>query len=291
MSRSLPPLGWFRAFECAAQRLSFTAAANELGMTQSAVSQQIRSLESRLGTHLFLRKHRGLALTDEGRKLLPEVSRAINAIQVATAPFELQNTPDILTVATSVSVAQWYLAPAMQSFATRHPNINIRLLTAVWPDELTDSTDVQIRFGSSKEAENDYQPLGKNELVLVASPDLLGSDRAVQLNDKQLQSFALIQSVGTLDSWQERGEEFGFKQNHHVSLTVDTHGLAVDLAVSGSGIALTSELIAKPALERGLLVQINPGTVKAHDGYFIAITSQRHLATAQTFVDWLQQIV
>ena len=76
MVQPLPPLAWFRAFECAARHLSFTLAAQELNLTQSAISQHIRSLEHRFGCALFIRKHRGIALTDQGRRLLPEVANA-----------------------------------------------------------------------------------------------------------------------------------------------------------------------------------------------------------------------
>ncbi len=290
MSRPLPPLGWFRAFESAAQLLSFTAAANELGMTQSAVSQQIRSLESRLGCQLFIRKHRGLALTDEGRKLLPEVTRSIDAIRSATAPYDRQTNADVITVATSVSVAQWYLAPALHTFVTRHPGIKIRLLTSVWPDELADASDVQIRFGSAKDNELKYHALGSDQLVIVASPTLLGGTKAALLTDEQLKEHSLIQAVGTTDTWPNRAQAFGLKDSHEATLQVDSHGLAVDLAIAGAGIALTSKFIATPAINNGQLVLANPNSVEARDCYFIAINSQQHAATSSAFVDWILEL-
>ena len=88
MSKSLPPLTWFRAFEAASRHLNFTMAANEIGLTQSAVSQHVRSLETRLGVFLFVRKPRGLALTDEGRKLQPQVGAALELLGEATRDFQ-----------------------------------------------------------------------------------------------------------------------------------------------------------------------------------------------------------
>jgi len=105
MAKSLPPLTWFRAFEAAARNLSFTAAADEIGMTQSAVSQHVKALESRLGVALFIRKARGLALTDDGRKLIPQVASALGTLTAASRIFETGTTQNLLTVATSVSVA------------------------------------------------------------------------------------------------------------------------------------------------------------------------------------------
>ncbi len=287
MSRSLPPLGWFRAFECAATRLSFTAAAEELGLTQSAVSQQIRSLESRLGCRLFVRKHRGIALTDDGRKLLPDVARAIEAIRTATAPFDSQADPDVLTVATSVSVAQWYLAPELHRFVAQHDDLQVRLLTSVWPDELSDTTDVQIRFGPARDNDAGEVPLGDNQLILVASPALYGPEKNSSVTSEQLKQYPLIQAVGTSDTWAHCARHFGLVDHHRPTLFVDTHGLAVDFAVAGSGVALTSKLIATPAIRKGHLVQINPVSINATDGFFIAVTSQRRATLARQFIDWL----
>ena len=217
MRKSLPPLGWIRAFECAARLQSFTAAADELSVTQSAISQQIRSLEAHLGCRLFDRKHRGIGLTDEGRKLLPDITRAIEAIRSATASFNLQTDSTILTVATSVSIAQWYLAPAIQKFLKCQPGLQIRLLTSVWPDEISDATDVQVRFGPvapDAQAPNTQapgtqqigtQPIGRNKLVLVASPSLFGRKKFTLTND-HLKQYPIIQSVGTSDTWANKAK-------------------------------------------------------------------------------------
>ena len=285
MKRSLPPLGWFRAFECAARLQSFTSAADELNLTQSAISQQIRSLESHLGSCLFVRKHRGISLTDDGRKLLPDVIRAIDAIHSATAPFNLQPDSTVLTVATSVSVAQWYLAPAIRKFMQHHPGVQIRLLTSVWPDETSDATDIQIRFGPLAPGTG---ALGRNRLVLVASPKLLGRKK---LTNELLRQHAIIQAVGTSDTWANNAEKFGFDPATEVSLHVDSHGLAVDLARSEAGIALTSEFIALPSLVAGTLCLVHDTTVNARDGYSVVVNSERRAETADLFVQWLVQEV
>ena len=284
MSRTLPPLGWFRSFESAAQHGSFTAAADELGLTQSAVSQQIRLLEARLGCRLFDRNPRGISLTDDGRKLLPEIIRAIDTLRSATQPYE-QSQSRLLTIATSVSVAQWYLAPHLHEFLADRPELDVRLLTTVWPDGLADSTDVQIRFGA-----NEGQPsLGRNRLVLVASPQQMANE-SLPLSEAALQRYTLIQAVGTSDNWGNRANQFGLSSAHPTSVYVDSHGLSVDLARAGSGIALTSELIAMPLLVSGALVKVSDVTPEAADGYFINAVDSSN-ALAKEFVDWLQCFV
>ena len=121
MVKALPPLAWFRAFESAARRLSFTAAAEEIGMTQSAVSQHVKSLETSLGVALFIRRARGLSLTDDGRKLLPQVSSALETLTVAARNFDTVPSKNALTVAASVSVAQWLISPRLKEFTNKNP--------------------------------------------------------------------------------------------------------------------------------------------------------------------------
>ncbi len=285
MAQSLPPLGWFRCFECAAQHQSFTAAAEELGLTQSAVSQQIRLLESRLGCRLFDRKPRGISLTDDGRKLLPEIMRAIDTLRSATTPYQ-QTQTEMLTIATSVSVAQWYLAPRLSQFLEAWPNLDVRLLTTVWPDGLADSADVQIRFG----ADEGQPALGHNRLVLVASPALIAAER-LPLSDEAFQSYSLIQAVGTSDTWNNLAHQFELGSNHPSTRYVDSHGLAVDLARFGAGIALTSELIAAPLIANGELVMVSSLTPKATDGYFINVLTGSKTEPAHQFVSWIHNEV
>lgn len=289
MSRSLPPLGWFRAFESAARLQSFTAAAEDLDMTQSAISQQIRALESRLGCRLFDRKHRGISLTDNGRKLLPDITRAIESIQAATAPFQGHTNTNVLTVGTSVSIAQWYLAPALHEFMQSHPGVQIRLLTAVWPDETSDTTDVQIRFGPANSTNTNSQPLGDYKLTLVASPRFNKHRPPRRISNKQLANATVIQAVGTSDTWANCAERFALNPHVGSSIFVDTHGLAIDFARSGSGVALTSELIAAPSLADGSLVRVHPKLIDSNDGYSVTINSSHHQDTALIFVDWLKK--
>ena len=192
MAKSLPPLTWFRAFEAAARHLSFTAAANEIGMTQSAVSQQVKSLEMRLGVALFTRQARGLSLTDDGRKLLPKVGAALETLAAATDTFDAGPSENLLTIATSDSVAQWIIAPYLTDFTEHYPNIRLRFLSAIWPDDFnTARADVEIRFGSEKQVGNNAIPLTPNRLIALKSPQLTGP----------LTELPLIETVATSDGW------------------------------------------------------------------------------------------
>ncbi|WP_271881737.1 LysR family transcriptional regulator [Phaeobacter italicus] len=275
MSKSLPPLTWFRSFEAAARTLSFTAAAEEIGLTQSAVSQQVKSLEMRLGVDLFVRRTRGLALTDAGRKLLPEVGSALEMLSGAAARFDIGAAGDLLTVATSVSIAQWVIAPNLAAFKTQNPQIRLRILSAIWPDDFHASrADVQIRFGSEKQVGAGSQRLLPDHLIAVKSPS----------PETDFESCPLIETVGTSNGWATWGEANGPVQEPTVF--ADTYGMALQLAVHGNGVALVSELVAKHAVTSGLVVQAHPGQIESKEGYFLSINEE--LPAACVFRDWLR---
>lgn len=280
MARALPPLTWFRSFEASARTLSFTAAADELGLTQSAISQQVRSLELRLGVALFTRKPRGLILTDEGRKLQPKVSASLDQLASATAEFEVGLTEGLLTVAASVSVVRWIIAPRLTEFTATRPDLRIRLLGTIWPDEFKAAlADVEIRFGSDKQVGRGAARLGPDSLIAVAAAPLAAP----------LQSYPLIEPVGMAEGWRDWAKVSGTLNLPEPALFVDSHGAALDLAKGGAGVALTSSLLAAGALADGDLVRIHDATIPSAQGYHLAVTAPS--AAAQAFGDWVMACV
>ncbi|WP_299546642.1 LysR family transcriptional regulator [uncultured Tateyamaria sp.] len=269
MTKSLPPLTWFRSFEAAARHLSFTAAAEEIGLTQSAISQQVKSLEMRLRVPLFVRQPRGLALTDHGRRLLPEIGAPLDALAAAAGKFDAGPALDLLTVATSVSVAQWVIAPNLSGFTATFPGTRLRILSAIWSDDFKSAqADVEIRFGSQKQAGADAELLQPNRLVAVKSPTLVGS----------LDDLPLIEAVGTSSGWRDWCEKLGHA-NLQPTLYADTYGMAMQLAAHGNGVALVSEVLAQHAIRTGLVEQANDATIPAAEGYFLTTPGNRAAAT------------
>lgn len=280
MARALPPLTWFRSFEASARTLSFTAAADELGLTQSAISQQVRSLELRLGVALFVRKPRGLILTDDGRKLQPKIGASLDQLARATAEFETGPTDGLLTVAASVSVMRWIIAPRIAEFTATHPDLRIRLLGTIWPDEFKAAlADVEIRFGSDRQVGRGAERLGPDALIVVASNELV-----LPLNAQ-----TLIEPVGMSEGWRDWAVCSGIKDLQEPSIFVDSHGAALDLAVSGAGVALTSSLLAAGALASGDLVQVHDATIPSTQGFHLAVTAPSDAATA--FGAWVRKAV
>jgi len=274
MTKPLPPLTWFRAFEAAARHLSFTAAAEEIGLTQSAVSQQIKALETRLRVALFIRQPRGLALTDDGRKLLPQVGTALEMLAVAAESVDAGSSKNLLTIATSVSVAQWIIAPALPDFSARYPDLSIRFLSTIWPDDFhTSLADIEIRFGSEKQVGKNAQPLRPDQLVALKSPMLRGD----------LEDLPLIESVGTSDGWRTWAERVGGGLLTP-RIFADSYGMALHLAAQGNGVALVSELLAKPAIASGLITRAHEASIPSKEGYFLSVNRPSNTTTA--FCDW-----
>ncbi len=277
MKKAIPPLTWFRAFDAAARHLSFTIAAQELGLTQSAVSQHIRALETRLGAQLFVRKPKGLALTDAGRLLVPDVAAAMVRLTAATDAFIPQATSLALSVATSVSIAQWVIAPGLRDFQQRHPNLQLRIMTTIWPDDFSAATaDVEIRFGAFDVVGKNARRLGDQQVVAVAAPDLLAQAPWHRL--------PLIEPVGVSDQWSQILARENIADRAAPLVYVDSHGLAVDMAVSGGGVALTNSLIAGPALADGRLVALPIAGHPAKESYFIAANAS---PASDDFLRWL----
>jgi LysR family transcriptional regulator, glycine cleavage system transcriptional activator len=276
MAKALPPLTWFRAFEAAARRLSFTAAAEEIGMTQSAVSQHVKSLESRFGVVLFIRQARGLSLTDDARKLLPQVEAALETLAAASRTFETGPSHNLLTVASSVSVAQWMIAPRLATFTEQHPNVRLRFLSTIWPDDFQNvRADVEIPFGSEKQFGPSAEAYGAKGLMALKSPKLKGA----------LHELPLIETVGTSTGWDSwpKSRERGYKPQ----IFVDSFGAALNMAVNGNGVALVSEVLAQVALQTGQLVKAHDATIACQEGYYLRINEQN--TVADQFRDWLME--
>lgn len=283
MKKPLPPITWFRAFDATARHLSFTLAAQELGFTQSAISQNVRALEEKLGTPLFIRGHRSLNLTEAGRLLVPDVAAAMAQLEQATARFLPPTSGPKLTVATSVSIAQWIIAPRLRGFLDAHPGYALQISTTIWPDDFASTNaDIEIRFGSKDVVGADAILLEPSTLHAVASPEV-----AARFDVQNLQEQTLIQPVGISTSWRDLAKKADNNQAPDAQVLVDTHGLAADLAVSSAGVALTHSQITQAPLSDGRLVELPLPSLPAEEGYYLARRTDRHPEMQNAFVTWM----
>ena len=286
MPKSLPPLTWFRAFEAAARHLSFTLAAEELGLTQSAVSQHVRALEDRLESPLFLRRHRALQLTDAGRLLVPEVAAAMARLEAATARFLPVTTRAKLTIATSASIAHRVLAPNLSRFHAAHPEIALQITTTIWPDDFTaTNADIEIRFGAEAMVGHKADLITPSYLHAVASP-ALSATLPDPLGWADLAQVALIQPVGISTGWPDLAPGAPLEALIHV----DTHGLAADMALHGAGVALCHCQITRHAIDAGQLVALDLAQNPAEEGYYLALKPSSLRREQDAFATWFRSV-
>jgi len=287
MPKSLPPLTWFRAFEAAARHLSFTLAAEELGFTQSAISQHVRALEERLETQLFLRRHRALQLTDAGRLLVPDVAAAMARLEAATQRFRPESSRAKLTIATSASIAHRVLAPHLAEFHATHPEIALQITTTVWPDDFAaTNADIEIRFGAEAMAGQGAELIEPSFLHAVASPELLAT-LPDPLTWSGLARAALIQPVGLSIGWPDLGPR---NPPLEALIYVDTHGLAAEMAQCGAGIALCHCQITRQAIDSGDLVALDLAHTHAEEGYYLALKPSSLPREQAAFAAWFRSL-
>jgi len=285
MSRSLPPLNWFRTFECSARHLSFTAAAAELNLTQSAVSQQIRLLETRLGTILFNRKTRGLALTDSGRRLLPYVSGAVGNLEDGIAIFDSNKAGGVLKIACSISFSLLWLVPRLSLFLKDHPGLDLRIINTLWPDDyLSSQADVEIRFGSK-------DLVGDGATLLIADSIIPVCYPAMAKNLKtwsQVCQVPLIQTVGSSDTWQVWADDLDLTPPPPILRSVDSSALALEFVRHENCIALVQRVLAKRLIQANELAIPLALSTTARDNHYIKIRDTHGKGNLpKAFKDWL----
>ena len=184
LRRSVPSLGTLAVFEAAARLGGFTRAADELGVTQAAVSRQIRALEEELNTPLFLRGHRKIQLTAAGRVLAEAVGTSFERIADAVEVVRHPTRPEILTVSTTLAFSHFWLLPRLPSFRNEHPALELRVISQDAPIDLRDGEiDVILRFGRAPFRDGEVVASFPESAYPVASPDFaarLGDDFRVE---------------------------------------------------------------------------------------------------------------
>ena len=276
-SRSgLPPLNALRAFDVAGRKLNFRAAADELGVTQGAVAQQVRLLEKHLGVPLFHRLPRGVALTAHGATYLAEVNRAFGILTEATG--QLAARSDAVTISVTPTFATKLLIPRLADLAKSLPGIEPRIIaTEALSDFDRDRVDLAVRltrppFPAGLEARLLFQ----QELIAVASPQLVGAT-PLPLSPDHLRGLPLLHDAQNF--W-----PLFFGTTGSLPGTVfNQTTLALDAAMAGQGIALACRAFAQADLNSGRLVQVAERALATEPSYFLVrkrSTSSKNAAEA-----------
>lgn len=267
--RKLPPLNALRVFESSGRHMNFRAASEELGVTQSAVAQQIRHLEDHLGTFLFHRLPRGVSLTSQGATYLNEVTRAFDVLSKATA--QLHNQPDTVTISVTPTFATKILIPQMSVLKGALPNVELRAIaTESVSDFDRDQVDIAVRqtrppFPATLEG----QLLFHHELVLVASPHLLGSMN-LPLTREQIGELPLLH-----DAYNHWSKFFGSPDKVPGAVFNQT-ALALDAALAGQGVAIVCRAFVQPDLDQKRLINIGRADLDVSSDFYLVRKRSSH---------------
>lgn len=290
MSRKLPPLIALRVFESASRHLSFTRAADELCVTQAAVSHQIKALETWLGTPLFLRLSRSIKLTEAGESLAKPLTQALDLIdEASTHVVNFKDETPVLTIGMPDSFATLWALPRLSGFKERFPDISIRFMSKDMEDDIlgTGDVDVEIRYGDGNWPNFHVYPLLRERVFPVCAPSLLIDNGAPSSLD-DIRNYPLLHDVFSID-WKSFLEGFevtgvnlrqgyGFNHSHQV----------IQACINGNGFALGREVLVAQALKSGQLVRPFKESVASEDGYHIVCRQDdSDNALVKAFSYWL----
>ena len=290
----LPSLNGLHAFEAAARHLSFTRAAAELHVTQTAISHQIRRLEEQLGKRLFVRGSRALRLTRDAEDYLPAVRAAFDDLRRATARLQRPDREGLLTVSTTASLAAKWLVTRVASFQDAHPGIEVRITTSPHlVDFQREEVDMAVRYGRGNWPGLRTQWLMAEDIFPVCSPALMKGPNPLRRPDDLVHHTLLHTSVGRED-WQlwltAAGVPVALALRR--GLSFDQSFMALQAATDGLGVALSGRSFADADIAAGRLVIPFDVVLPADAGYYVVAPEE----TADTtkialFRDWLARSV
>ena len=288
MLKRIPPLNSLRAFESAARQLSFTKAADELFVTQAAVSHQIKSLENYLSIKLFHRKNRSLLLTEEGQSYFHDLRNIFVDIQDATQRLVAMGAKGAITIATPPSFASQWLVPRLHKFSAMHNDIDVRI-KAVDADDgfLDDSVDIAVFYGKGNWPSYYCTKLLSEFLTPMCSPLLLETSKPLMsLND--LSKHTLLHD-NTRAAWKNWLKSFGVKHVNVNQGPIFSHTMLVlQSACIGQGIALSDKVLAKPEIDSGRLICPFDESVESKLSYYIVCKeSQSEQSKIKVFSEWM----
>lgn len=279
--RRLPPLNALRAFETASRHMSFQKAAEELNVTPSALSYQIRQLEDFLQVLLFERLNRAVRLTEAGKRIAPGVREGFERLSEAMSRLKVTRPANVLTVSTGPSFAAKWLSPRLHKFLERHPDIDIRISANLkLADFHDDEVDVAIRFGGGKYAGLHVEALSDEHVLPLASPRLvaqfggrLGPDNLGKLTLLHDDSANFLSNSASWDEWLRLAGIENVDASSGPHFPHADH--ALEAAIDGAGIVLGRLTLASRDIALGRLVAPFDLMLRAKAGFFFCCNIDR----------------
>lgn len=290
--RNLPSMSALIAFEAAARRMSFTRAAEEIGVTQAAVSRQIQALEAQLGFPVFLRRHRRLELTERGALLARTLSDSLANIANSIRAVSGEAQPERLIISASIAFSHFWLLPRLTAFRRANPTVQLRLVAQDDAGDLRDGdTDLAIRYGEGRWPDGKARLLLNDHVYPVCSPDYIARhgrpDCAADIAGHRLIA-AHPQESAWID-WAGWTASFGLPGGDpEIALTCNLYTDAVQAALSGAGIALGWHRLIEALVAEGRLVRVATESWQIREGYYLILNRERqHRPVVSAFVDWV----
>lgn len=288
MTQQLPPLNPLKAFEAAARLNSLTLAADELNVSQVAVSRQVRVLEEYLGVVLFRRLHRGIEVTREGQRLFEGVTQAFADISSAARSVSRRGRRDILSIQSYTTFSQRWLIPRLARFHDDNPRIEVRLSSSTAPvDFETQNLDAAIRSGRGDWGDLHSEKLAQIDLIPVCSPGLLES--ADLRTPADLARVRLLHSMARPNDWASWVEHAGVGIDPAPGVRFENSALAYEAALLDIGVAIAIRPFVARQLQTGALVIPFAESCLLDEGYYITWPkSVRPSAPLAKFLDWIK---
>lgn len=272
--RFLPSLSLLAAFEAAARTGSITAAARELDLTQSAVSRQIKALESQLGIELFVRERQTIRLTVAGDGYAREIREALRRISSASLNLRANPRGGSLNLAILPTFGARWLAPRLGRFLSQNPGITINLMTRLSPfDFRLDAVDAAIHFGQPFWPGADLDFLMTETIIPACSPAFKAENRIAAPAD--ILKAPLLHLTTRPDAWEKWLRQNGVTFDSVHGMLFDQFATAAQAATAGLGVALLPVFLIREELERGELVPAIDSVMESSERYYLAFPRER----------------
>lgn len=285
--RFLPSIPSLLALEAVARLGSATAAADELALTHSAISRQLKVLEAQIGVTLLRREGKGLALTPAGAAYARSVRDCLQDLARASLQVKAGGSRSSLNLAILPAFGMYWLTPRLRDFARAHPDILVNQSTRLSPVDFTrEKFDAAIRYGVQDQPDLDYMPLLQDRVLPVCAPDFL---TASPTSPQDLLHQPLLHLESRPGAWEQWFQHHDIKAERIRGMLFDQLPNLAEAAACGLGLALLPDFMVEVECARGRLIPVFPGSIPLDSKYYLTWPKTSQLGPAlQHFMDYLR---
>ncbi len=287
--KHIPSFATLRSFESAARHESFTLAADELHLTQSAISRQVKELELSMGVNLFRRVGRHVVLTNAGKKFADDVSVDLERVRQTLARAILAGDKStVLRIATMPTFASRWLIPKLPNFLESHPDIELSMAARMEPFNLSAGRfDLAIHYGKANWPDAQMTKICSEELFAVASPDFKEKYKIESL--EELQNVPLLHLASRPQAWNTWFKNNGSVDKHvYPGKSFDQYSMIIAATVSSMGAALLPAYLIEKEVECGNLIQLSTTPFVTNNSYYVVTPAGVSNLHIQSFVHWIK---